>query len=60
MSQSGSSLLSNRFMVKESGGHEVMEEDADLKLLEQRKLEAISGGSKLLRLLKSMRRPTGR
>ena len=28
-------------MVKESGGHEVMEEDADLKLLEQRKLEAM-------------------
>ena len=31
--------VSKRFMGKESGAHEAMEEDADLKLLEQRKLE---------------------
>jgi len=31
--------VSKRFMEKQSGAHEAMEEDADLKLLERRKLE---------------------
>ena len=35
------SLVSNRFMPRETGAQKGMEEDADLRLLEQRKLEAM-------------------